>query len=133
MLADGWWFSPGTPASSTTKTGRHDIDEIMLKVVLNTKNQNQSERKKVVKSVIQLELSSMTPDLVHKFQIICYKEIKLKSLSGHQMGDVWKYGHGLNLMLQMPSSGGGMKINNQALEATARVFKCGRSMVCGRG
>jgi len=21
----GWWFSPGTPASSTTKTGRHDI------------------------------------------------------------------------------------------------------------
>jgi hypothetical protein len=26
------WFSPGTPASSTTKTGRHDIDEILLKV-----------------------------------------------------------------------------------------------------
>jgi hypothetical protein len=33
----------GTPASSTTKTGRHDIAEILLKVVLNTKNQsNQS-------------------------------------------------------------------------------------------
>jgi hypothetical protein len=30
---------PGTPASSTTKTGRHDIDEILLKVALNTKNQ----------------------------------------------------------------------------------------------
>jgi hypothetical protein len=29
-------FSPGTPASSTTKTGRHDIAEILLKVVLNT-------------------------------------------------------------------------------------------------
>ena len=41
LLADGQWFSPGTPASSTTKTGRHDIDEIMLKVVLNIKiNQN---------------------------------------------------------------------------------------------
>jgi hypothetical protein len=26
----------GTPASSTTKTGRHDIAEILLKVVLNT-------------------------------------------------------------------------------------------------
>jgi uncharacterized membrane protein YpjA len=25
LLAHGQWFSPGTPASSTTKTGRHDI------------------------------------------------------------------------------------------------------------
>ena len=32
----GWWFSPDTPASSTTKTGRHDIAEILLKVALNT-------------------------------------------------------------------------------------------------
>jgi len=30
----GWWFSPGTPASSTTKTDRHDIAEILLKVAL---------------------------------------------------------------------------------------------------
>jgi hypothetical protein len=30
----------GTPASSTTKTGRHDITEILLKVALNTKNQS---------------------------------------------------------------------------------------------
>jgi hypothetical protein len=28
----------GIPASSTTKTGRHDIAEILLKVALNTKN-----------------------------------------------------------------------------------------------
>jgi hypothetical protein len=27
LLAQGRWFSPGTPASSTTKTGRHDIAE----------------------------------------------------------------------------------------------------------
>ena len=33
-------FSPGTPASSTIKTGRHDIAEILLKVALNTKNQS---------------------------------------------------------------------------------------------
>jgi hypothetical protein len=39
LLAHGRWFSPGTPASSTTKTGRHDIAEILLKVVLNSKNQ----------------------------------------------------------------------------------------------
>ena len=39
LLAHGRWFSPGTPASSTTKTGRHDIAEILVKVTLNTINQ----------------------------------------------------------------------------------------------
>jgi hypothetical protein len=39
ILAHGWWFSPGTPSSSTTKTGRHDMAEILPKVALNTKNQ----------------------------------------------------------------------------------------------
>jgi hypothetical protein len=33
LLAHGLWFSP---ASSTTKTGRHDITEILLKVALST-------------------------------------------------------------------------------------------------
>jgi hypothetical protein len=42
LLAHGRWFSPGTSASSTTKTGRHDIVEILLKVALNTKIQIQS-------------------------------------------------------------------------------------------
>jgi len=32
LLAHGRWFSPGSPASSTTKSGRHDIAEILLKV-----------------------------------------------------------------------------------------------------
>jgi hypothetical protein len=32
LLVHGRWFSP---ASSTTKTGRHDIAEILLKVALN--------------------------------------------------------------------------------------------------
>ena len=39
LVAHGRWFSPGTPVSSTTKTGRHDIAEILLKVALNTKYQ----------------------------------------------------------------------------------------------
>jgi hypothetical protein len=34
LLAHGRWFSPSIPASSTTKTGRHDIAEILLKVAL---------------------------------------------------------------------------------------------------
>jgi hypothetical protein len=37
LLAHGRWFSPDTPTSSTTKTDRHDITEILLKVALNTK------------------------------------------------------------------------------------------------
>jgi hypothetical protein len=40
LLAHGQWFSSGIPASSTTKTGRHDIAEILLNVALNTKNQS---------------------------------------------------------------------------------------------
>jgi hypothetical protein len=39
LLAHSWWFSPGTPASSTIKTDHHDIAEILLKVALNTNNQ----------------------------------------------------------------------------------------------
>jgi hypothetical protein len=38
LLAHGRWFSPGTLASSTTKTGCHDIAETLLKVTLNTIN-----------------------------------------------------------------------------------------------
>jgi hypothetical protein len=40
LLGHGRWFSPGTPASSTNKTDRHDIAEISLKVALNTINQS---------------------------------------------------------------------------------------------
>jgi hypothetical protein len=35
-LAEGLWFSPGTPVSSTNKTDSHDINEILLIVALNT-------------------------------------------------------------------------------------------------
>jgi hypothetical protein len=48
LLAQGRWFSPGTPASSTTKTGRHDIAEILLKVALNTKIQIYSDLSRYV-------------------------------------------------------------------------------------
>jgi hypothetical protein len=34
LLGHGRWFSPDTPASSITKTGRHDVAEILLKVAL---------------------------------------------------------------------------------------------------
>jgi len=35
-LATGRWFSPGSPVSSTNKTDRYDITEVLLKVALNT-------------------------------------------------------------------------------------------------
>jgi hypothetical protein len=41
LLAHGRWFSLGTPASSTTKTGCHDIAEILLRMALNNKSINQ--------------------------------------------------------------------------------------------
>ena len=41
LLAHGRWFSPGTPVSSTTKTGHHDIAEILLNVALSTIKSNQ--------------------------------------------------------------------------------------------
>jgi len=44
LLAHGRWFSPGTLASSTTKNGRHDIAEILLKVALNTNNKIKSNQ-----------------------------------------------------------------------------------------
>ena len=37
LLGHGCWFSPGTPASFTTKAGRHDIAKILLKVALKHK------------------------------------------------------------------------------------------------
>jgi hypothetical protein len=41
-LATDRWFSPGPPVSSTNKTDRHDIAEILLKVALNTIKPNQA-------------------------------------------------------------------------------------------
>jgi hypothetical protein len=43
LLANGRWFSPGTPASSTTKTGHHDIAEILLKGIKHNKPTNHNK------------------------------------------------------------------------------------------
>jgi len=51
LLAHGQRFCPGTPASSTTNTGRHDIAEILLKVAL--------KRQKSIKSIIMGHLSTV--------------------------------------------------------------------------
>ena len=53
LLAQGRCFSPGTPASSTTKTGRHDIAEILLKVAL--------KHQKSKSTTIQIDESTTNP------------------------------------------------------------------------
>jgi hypothetical protein len=45
LLAHGRWFSPGTSASSTTKTGRHDIAESGVK-------HNKSNQIKIIASKV---------------------------------------------------------------------------------
>jgi hypothetical protein len=62
LLAHGRWFSLGTPASSTTKTGRHDIAEILLKVALKHKK----IKNKIIK-IIYLHIS-VNLELVKKEQ-----------------------------------------------------------------
>ena len=53
LLAHGWWFSPGIPASATTKAGRHDIDEILLEVALSTMNQIESINHCIALHIVQ--------------------------------------------------------------------------------
>jgi hypothetical protein len=49
LLAHDRWFYPGTPASSITKTGCHDIVEILLKVALiTTEKSNQIKSNQVI-------------------------------------------------------------------------------------
>ena len=49
LLAHGRWFSPATPASFTTKTGRHDLSEILLKVALKHQKSNQIRKRATLK------------------------------------------------------------------------------------
>jgi hypothetical protein len=52
LLVHGRWFSSGTPASSTTKAGRHDIAEILLKVTIKNNKSNQIKSEKFLKIVL---------------------------------------------------------------------------------
>jgi hypothetical protein len=54
LLAHGRWFSP---ASSTTKTGRYDIAEILLKVALNTIRVKVKDEKVCFYFIVNINLS----------------------------------------------------------------------------
>ena len=68
FLAHGWWFSPGTPTSSTNKTGCHDIAEILLKVALHIINHsNQSINWTVVCGQLKIILKTFL------FMLLAYR------------------------------------------------------------
>ena len=79
LLAQGRWFSPGTPPSSTTKTGRHDIAEILLKVALkHQKNQIKSIKnyKSFPKRYLIWEIKSKSDAfLIEKTPTFCLYEL----------------------------------------------------------
>jgi hypothetical protein len=81
-----WWFSPGSPASSTTKTGRHDIAEILLKVALNTKNQIKS---------IHVDYDFL---IISKYGNVLYKYMKSLTNDVNNLCKLkniyWKFYHG---------------------------------------
>jgi hypothetical protein len=52
-LAASWWFSPGTPVSSTNKADRHDIAELLLKMALNTINLTNQPTNIIVSDLIR--------------------------------------------------------------------------------
>ena len=55
-LAAGRWFYPSTPVSSTNKTERYDITEILLKVALNTITITLIKRRTVKHNMIQKQI-----------------------------------------------------------------------------
>ena len=73
------WFSPITLVSSTNKTDRHDISEILLKVGLNTINQTKPEcheykiqRKGTILIASHCSGSDSRNVWSSEFQLICY-------------------------------------------------------------
>jgi hypothetical protein len=68
LLAHGRWFSPGTPASSTTKTGRHDIAEIMLKVALKHQKSKSIKSKQTLQNPTVVRYPKVQKYVCHVFK-----------------------------------------------------------------
>ena len=61
-LGTGWWFSLGTPVSSTTNTHLHDIAEILLKVALNTISKpNTTDPHDITEILLKVALNTIKP------------------------------------------------------------------------
>jgi hypothetical protein len=69
LLAHGRWFSPGIPGSSTTKTGRHDIAEILLQVALKHKKSIKQSSNDLYEQIIKWKTRNTTPSELFQSQI----------------------------------------------------------------
>jgi hypothetical protein len=67
------WFSPGTPVSSTNKTERHDITEILLKMALNTIRPPRHPKKHVTAYVCILSFENQIKESVLK-QVLFHRD-----------------------------------------------------------
>jgi hypothetical protein len=76
LLVHGPWFSLGILASSTTKTGHHDIAETLLKVALNTKNQNQIKSFLTQLDTSQPSMCCLTFTSMSWWQVYWYSIVK---------------------------------------------------------
>jgi len=90
LLVHGRWFSPGTPSSSTAKTGCHDIAEILKKVALkHTQKINQNQSKKYVSLIstwiVNYIYMYIFVEILHQFQHynVCPLEINECPLFSH--------------------------------------------------
>ena len=71
LLAAGCWFSLRTPVSSTNKTDHHNITEILLKVELNTINQQSMRREVVNETVISRTImNDLLCSFTSKFSLV---------------------------------------------------------------
>jgi hypothetical protein len=72
-LATSRWFSPGFPISSTNKTDRHDITEILLKVALNAITHNHISWSTSLISTLYLYVTQGLVFLTAGLPILCYE------------------------------------------------------------
>ena len=83
LLVHGRWLSPGTPASSTTKTDRHYIAEILLKVALSTINLS------INQSISILYMNTSTFYLKKYIWILWYQSILCKRRHEYENSSVY--------------------------------------------
>ena len=68
-LATSWWFSLGPPVSSTNKTDRHDITEVLLKVALSTIKQPNKTIFLYICSLWTFVCSHFSFQMINKIQV----------------------------------------------------------------
>ena len=97
----GRWFSPGPLVSSTNKTDRHNITEILLKVALNTIKQTYKQDISVLRTCYSLFIPFIIPvnEKKYKKEELLWPEKKLVSIGRIQLSS--------NLKLDFPGKTSG--------------------------